>query len=89
MEPDSIDETLARLREQQYFASRELATALFLYTSGTQLFSLAMFDYWQRGSTGLVAVMALAQTFILLVFVLLGSALRRDRMDTSLRPAAV
>ncbi|VXC59072.1 ATPase, AAA family protein [Burkholderia sp. 8Y] len=29
-EPASIDETLARLREQQYFASRELATALFL-----------------------------------------------------------
>ncbi len=29
-EPDSIDETLARLREHQYFANRELATALFL-----------------------------------------------------------
>jgi MoxR-like ATPase len=29
-EPHSIDDTLARLREQQYFASRELATALFL-----------------------------------------------------------
>ncbi len=29
-EPQSIDDTLARLREQQYFASRELATALFL-----------------------------------------------------------
>ncbi|MDR5810416.1 MoxR family ATPase [Caballeronia sp. LZ019] len=29
-EPDSIDDTLARLREHQYFASRELATALFL-----------------------------------------------------------
>ncbi|WP_244814701.1 MoxR family ATPase [Caballeronia sp. Lep1P3] len=29
-EPASIDETLARLREQHYFASRELATALFL-----------------------------------------------------------
>ena len=68
---------------------RELATALFLYTSGTQLFSLAMFDYWQRGSTGLVAAMALAQSLILLVFVLLGSALRRDRMDTGIRPAAV
>jgi len=40
---------------------RELATALFLYTTGTQLFSLAMFDFWQRGSTGLVAAMALVQ----------------------------
>ncbi len=59
---------------------RELATALFLYTSGTQLFSLAMFDFWQRGSTGLVAAMALVQSLILLVFVLLGQALRRDRM---------
>ena len=29
-EPASIDETLARLREHQYFAGRELATALFL-----------------------------------------------------------
>ena len=67
---------------------RELATALFLYTSGTQLFSLAMFDFWQRGSTGLVAAMALVQTLILLVFVLLGQALRRDRMDHPPTPAA-
>jgi MoxR-like ATPase len=29
-EPASIDDTLARLREHQYFANRELATALFL-----------------------------------------------------------
>ncbi len=58
---------------------RELATALFLYTSGTQLFSLAMFDFWQRGSTGLVAAMALVQCAILLVFVLLGQWLRGDR----------
>ncbi|MDR5755573.1 MoxR family ATPase [Caballeronia sp. LZ035] len=29
-DPASIDETLARLREHQYFATRELATALFL-----------------------------------------------------------
>ena len=56
---------------------RELATALFLYTSGTQLFSLAMFDFWQRGSTGLVAAMAVVQIGILLVFVLLGQRLRR------------
>ena len=63
---------------------RELATALFLYTSGTQLFSLAMFDFWQRGSTGLVAVMALVQSGILLVFVVagqwLGARAGRDRM---------
>ncbi len=59
---------------------RELATALFLYTSDTQLFSLAMFDMWQRGSTGLVAAMALVQTAILLVVVLLGQMLRRDRI---------
>ena len=58
---------------------RELATALFLYTSGTQLFSLAMFDFWQRGSTGLVAAMALVQCAILLVFVLLGQWFRGDR----------
>ena len=60
---------------------RELATALFLYTSSTQLFSLAMFDFWQRGSTGLVAAMALVQSCILLVFVTLGQLVRRDRMD--------
>ncbi len=59
---------------------RELATALFLYTSNTQLFSLAMFDFWQRGSTGLVAAMALVQSAILLVFVLLGQILRRDHI---------
>jgi iron(III) transport system permease protein len=39
---------------------RELAIALFLYTSTTQVFSLTMFDFWLRGSTNLVAVMALA-----------------------------
>ena len=55
---------------------RELATALFLYTSNTQLFSLAMFDFWQRGSTGLVAAMALIQSAILLAVVLLGQLLR-------------
>lgn len=68
---------------------RELATALFLYTSGTQLFSLAMFDFWQRGSTGLVAAMALVQSLILLVFVVLGQALRRDRMETPAMPGQV
>ncbi len=56
---------------------RELATALFLYTSGTQLFSLAMFDFWQRGSTGLVAAMAVVQIAILLVLVLAAQRLRR------------
>ena len=60
---------------------RELATALFLYTSGTQLFSLAMFDMWQRGSTGLVAAMALVQSCILLVFVLLGQVLRSGHAE--------
>ena len=48
------------------------------------MFSLAMFDFWQRGSTGLVAAMALAQSFILLVFVLIGSALQGGK-----RPATV
>jgi len=62
---------------------RELATALFLYTTGTQLFSLAMFDFWQRGSTGLVAAMALVQCCILLVFVLLGQVFQGDRVTSS------
>ena len=65
---------------------REVATALFLYTSGTQLFSLAMFDFWQRGSTGPVAAMALAQIVILLIVVLIGSLLRGDR-PAAIRPA--
>ncbi len=60
---------------------RELATALFLYTSGTQLFSLAMFDFWQRGSTGLVAAMALVQSLILLAVVLVGQLIRGDRIE--------
>ncbi len=55
---------------------RELATALFLYTANTQLFSLAMFDLWQRGSVGLVAAMALIQSCILLVLVVGGQLLR-------------
>ncbi len=54
---------------------REFATALFLYTSGTQVFSLAMFDFWERGSTSLVAVMALVQAGLLFVIVLAGRML--------------
>ncbi|MEO8715301.1 MAG: iron ABC transporter permease [Acetobacteraceae bacterium] len=62
---------------------REFATALFLYTSGTQVFSLAMFDLWERGSTSLVAVMALVQAGLLFVIVLAGQVLsgRLDRKD--------
>ncbi|HUK10044.1 MAG TPA: iron ABC transporter permease [Stellaceae bacterium] len=56
---------------------RELATALFLYTSNTQVFSVTMFDFWERGSTGLVAVMALVQSLILLVLVVAGQWVRR------------
>ncbi|MBV9568041.1 MAG: iron ABC transporter permease [Hyphomicrobiales bacterium] len=58
---------------------RELATALFLYTSTTQVFSLTMFDFWLRGSTNLVAVMALAQTVVLAFLVLLARRVRRER----------
>jgi len=58
---------------------RELATALFLYTSNTQVLSLTMFDLWQRGSTGLVAVLALVQTGVLLVFVVAGQRIQRAR----------
>jgi iron(III) transport system permease protein len=57
---------------------RELATALFLYTSATQVFSLTMFDFWLRGSTNLVAVMALAQTLVLALLVLFARRLRRE-----------
>jgi iron(III) transport system permease protein len=56
---------------------REFATALFLYTSSTQVFSLAMFDFWERGSTSLVAVMALAQSALLLLFITIGRMLTR------------
>ena len=63
---------------------RELATALFLYTSNTQVFSLTMFDYWQRSSTSLVAVMAIVQTVLLLIIVIIGQGIRRDRGTTAL-----
>jgi iron(III) transport system permease protein len=56
----------------------ELATALFLYTSTTQVFSLTMFDMWQRGGTSIVAVLAIVQTVVLLVFVVVGQRIRRD-----------
>ncbi|MFI5023328.1 MAG: ABC transporter permease [Alphaproteobacteria bacterium] len=58
---------------------RELATALFLYTSNTQVFSLTMFDFWLRGSTSLVAVLALTQSVILLALVALGQWSQRGR----------
>jgi len=57
---------------------REFATALFLYTSGTEVFSLAMFDFWERGSTSLVAVMALVQAGLLFVIVVGGRMLSPD-----------
>ena len=56
---------------------RELATALFLYTTNTVVFSLTMFDSWARGSTRLVAVMALVQSAIIMVFVVLSQMSRR------------
>jgi iron(III) transport system permease protein len=64
---------------------RELATALFLYTSNTQVFSLTMFDFWLRGSTSLVAVMALVQAAILLIFVVIGQRIRRGRSNIAAR----
>ena len=64
---------------------RELATALFLYTSNTQVFSLTMFDFWLRGSTGLVAVMALLQSVTLLTLVLVGQRLRRETVSAGSR----
>jgi iron(III) transport system permease protein len=64
---------------------REFATALFLYTSATQVFSLTMFDVWERGSTNLVAAMALIQAGLLLLIVLGGQRLSRG---TTIVPGA-
>ena len=61
---------------------REIATALFLYTANTQVFSVTMFDLWARGSTGVVAVMALMQTIIILVLVVLSRLIRAGRGPT-------
>lgn len=61
---------------------RELATALFLYTTSTQVFSLTMFDFWARGATNLVAVMALFQSLVLLVLVVIGNRLKRGHEQT-------
>lgn len=58
---------------------RELATALFLYTTNTQVFSLTMFDFWARGSTNLVAVMALFQSLVLLIVIACGNLVRRGQ----------
>jgi hypothetical protein len=42
-----------------------------------------MFDFWQRGSTSLVAVMALVQTVVLLIFVVAGQRVRRESGETA------
>lgn len=60
---------------------REISTALFLYTSDTQVFSVTMFDLWLRGSTAPVAVMALLQTAILLLLVVVGQRFGGGRGD--------
>ena len=60
---------------------REFATALFLYTANTQVFSLTMFDFWERGSASLVAVLALIQAGVLLLIVVIGQALSGRRVE--------
>jgi iron(III) transport system permease protein len=64
---------------------RELATALFLYTTQTVVFSLSMFDDWVRGATGLVAVMALVQSVIVLAVVVSGQMVRRKQIDPAVQ----
>ena len=61
---------------------REISTALFLYTADTQVFSVTMFDLWARGSTDVVAVMALVQTAIILALVVLSRLIRAGRGPT-------
>jgi iron(III) transport system permease protein len=61
---------------------REISTALFLYTADTQVFSVTMFDLWLRGSTDVVAAMALIQTAIILTLVLLSRLIRAGRGPT-------
>lgn len=51
---------------------RELSTALFLYTSRSEVFSVTMFDFWIRTATSIVACMAVIQTLVLLVIVVAG-----------------
>lgn len=54
---------------------RELATALFLYTTNSAVLSVVMFDLWVRSSTGLVAALALIQSAALVVLVVAGRRL--------------
>jgi iron(III) transport system permease protein len=61
---------------------REISTALFLYTADTQVFSVTMFDLWLRGSTDVVAAMALIQTAIILTLVVLSRLIRAGRGPT-------
>ncbi len=66
---------------------REISTALFLYTADTQVFSVTMFDLWLRGSTDVVAVMAVIQTLIILTLVVLSRLIRAGR-DPTLAPGS-
>lgn len=56
---------------------RELATALFLFTSSTQVLSVTMFDYWISGHVQSVAVMALLQAAVLLAILGFGRLLQK------------
>jgi iron(III) transport system permease protein len=60
------------------FSFREMSTALFLYTASTQVFSVTMFDYWGQGTTGSVAVMALTQTVLLSIVIIVGKRFGRS-----------
>lgn len=62
---------------------RELATALFLYNSATQVFSVTMFEFWSKGSTAAVAVLALIQSIVLLLILSAGRIMGGDRHTSS------
>ena len=75
---------LAAMTLLMVLSFRELATALFLYTTSTVVFSISMFDSWSRGTTGLVAIMAIMQSVVVFTLAVAGQMIRR-RQGTELK----
>lgn len=52
-------------------SGRELATALFLYTSNSAILEISMFNFYQRGYINSMAILAIVQSIVMAALILL------------------
>jgi iron(III) transport system permease protein len=59
-------------------STRELATALFLYTSQSSILAVTMFNFYQRGLINSMAILAIVQSLVMAALVLLSQLVGRQ-----------